>query len=844
MSDVKRTVLIDIQAPKSSEAIANMAEARKAQQKLRDEIKEYRKELKELDKAEKENNGLTKEQLELEDKYRESIEENTVKIRSLNRVILDNQKAVAEDIELNKNQDGSIREMRASVAKLSVEWENLSQVEREGVKGQELQQQLATLNGTINEASLSTKNFKDNIGNYSSAMDGFIEQNTGAGRVLKALGVNSETTAKSLKTTMVQGANATGKAFTKLMANPLVAFLAVVVGIIMAIVKAVKSNQEAMDALDKVMAPVGKLVSVIVDWFGKLAAVVLKAIENLMKFFGLGNDAATQAVSRAQELEKLEIKMIKDKAKRDVEIANLEEELMKKEKYTHQERLDMAKEIQQLKEDAINEDRKVIQEKMAIWELEQKGTNTSREDMKEYAEMEAELIRLDANLADGKRRTTRIIDNMNRELRKEEEAQEAVNKAKKEAWKNEIKLREEKAKSTTQQLEDILLENLDDIRIKEEKALEINYNRRRDSILQQLSELHEDEVTSRENLNEILEQLDIQYVNDLDDIKEKHRIEDYDIEIASLNGLDNERKELAINNLIERLSTESDITKESKETLLRELNDLQFELEEEFELERLEREWDKKELELFEKREEMNDDMLFELELERLKHDELLEMDEETKSELFSSEEAYKLAVKKSRKELIKAEDEYSKRLKDTAYEQVLSTGAIAGSMSSLLSDVAGQSDALSKFSKALAIYDIATATGVGISKAIASGSGVPFPGNLIAIATGVGAVVSGMSQAYNVLKGSAPSKPSELGKSSSGGVTVSKPSVKTPSITPSPSTPSTTTDNPKLIRELGVIESSSRLADKEQHINVSVGINDINVAQEQQRVKEDYANL
>lgn len=67
------------------------------------------------------------------------------------------------------------------------------------------------------------------------------------------------------------------------------------------------------------------------------------------------------------------------------------------------------------------------------------------------------------------------------------------------------------------------------------------------------------------------------------------------------------------------------------------------------------------------------------------------------------------------------------------------------------------------KIEKAFALAKIIKDTATGISGAIAAGSGVPFPGNLFAIATGVAAVLAGITQASQVL-GDGPDIPSSSG--------------------------------------------------------------------------------
>jgi hypothetical protein len=62
---------------------------------------------------------------------------------------------------------------------------------------------------------------------------------------------------------------------------------------------------------------------------------------------------------------------------------------------------------------------------------------------------------------------------------------------------------------------------------------------------------------------------------------------------------------------------------------------------------------------------------------------------------------------------------------------------------------------------KALGLAQIAIASGVGVAEAIKAGAGIPFPANLGAIATGVGAVLTGIANAINLLNSANITKPS-----------------------------------------------------------------------------------
>jgi hypothetical protein len=76
--------------------------------------------------------------------------------------------------------------------------------------------------------------------------------------------------------------------------------------------------------------------------------------------------------------------------------------------------------------------------------------------------------------------------------------------------------------------------------------------------------------------------------------------------------------------------------------------------------------------------------------------------------------------------------------------------GAAAGNLFALTSSLFKQESAEQK---AFALLSIITNTGVGIANAVKAGSGLVWPANLVAIASGISAVLAGISQAKNVLK-------------------------------------------------------------------------------------------
>lgn len=74
------------------------------------------------------------------------------------------------------------------------------------------------------------------------------------------------------------------------------------------------------------------------------------------------------------------------------------------------------------------------------------------------------------------------------------------------------------------------------------------------------------------------------------------------------------------------------------------------------------------------------------------------------------------------------------------------------GNAIALSAAIIGLGEAESKAGKAFALSTIAINSGIGVSNAIRAGSGIPWPGNLAAILSGVTAVLTGISQAKGLL--------------------------------------------------------------------------------------------
>lgn len=100
-----------------------------------------------------------------------------------------------------------------------------------------------------------------------------------------------------------------------------------------------------------------------------------------------------------------------------------------------------------------------------------------------------------------------------------------------------------------------------------------------------------------------------------------------------------------------------------------------------------------------------------------------------------------------------KADEKQLEKFKERVNERAQSfqaLGSIFGSVAQLMVDEEGNALAAQRV---FALAEIAMNAATGIAQAISAGAGVPFPGNLAAIAMGVGAVTTGIAQARKVFQ-------------------------------------------------------------------------------------------
>ena len=732
-------ILLDLKV-NSKEALDNIVQLTKANAELK-------KKLDDVKKADKEAGEESEESIRIKTELNAQIKENNAGIRENTKEL----KTQSAEVATSTN---SINAMRSKLRELTSSYNSMSKEMRESEVGKNVANEMKTLNESVNEANIRVSNFKDNIGNYPKVMGGVVGSNSAVGRSMQSLGITADTTASAFGKTMVNSLKAVGMQMKELMANPLILGLAAIVGVVTAIVEAIKRSDNALTALQRAFAPITEFIDIVIKGVTVIAEGVASALEWVMTLGGSVETEGQKAVRIMDEIEDLRRDNVKKQAKDEADIAELREKAGDKEKYSAAERKKALEDAKKIEEESILRRQKLMEMELKQFRLENVRNNQTDEYKDKEAEMEAKITGLKQEQAELNRSLLRGLNNINQEIEAQAAAEQKAQAERIKIWKAAQIERKKIEEKIADDLEDLTLEMMKDGQEKEIASIRLHGERKLEELRKQLAT--EANLTAKAKAD-----------------------------LSAIIKLQEEKLQSDIKAVIDKYADEREAVEEAKRTADKESKTAK----------ELKQQADAQALKLEQRRLELGDELAFELEQEQTKNDALLELKKEGNEKVLLSQfgtlEAYELAVLQSNEKLKKANADVVNSQKAQQMKMLQSVGSIASSMSDLFGSIAGDSKALSGFQKALGMVEILTNMAVGISGAIKSGAGVPFPANLVAIATGVGSVVAGITSAISLMgKSTEPPIPSNLQKGetqASTGATVSIPSINIPTSASNP---------------------------------------------------------
>ena len=619
----------------------------------------------------------------------------------------------------------SLNEQRRKLTDMQKAYDSLSASWRESSAGQAFKKQLDEQYNSVSNLEKATGRHQRNVGNYPNVMGGAVKS---FGSLDGAISQVSEAF-NGLSTNGIKGlgglASAIGNVGKIMLTSPILALVGAIVVAFQKLSEAFKKNDTASTNLDRAFSKLKPITQALGEYFDKLAVtlsnVILKmsegvnAVGKFLNKIGIlkGNfeDASKGAedlVISTDNLEEAERQYTVNSAKRSQEISQLRAQVAEKDKYTAKEREEFLKQAIALEQENLQEELNIKKERLRILEeTARQEVDTSDATTNEIAQARAELYRAEENYNNRTRELAgQLVEARNAQVAEEKKASEEARKLEEERIEEEQRLVEEEARRLEEReaLKAEILKKFKDTAIsliedETERAIALEqdrYTQEREALQAQYEALgtltQEEEALKNENL-ELLEQEHLARMAEIEEeaylIQEEKRLE---------------REELELENKLAKAETE----------------------EEEFNLK-------------------------IETEQERLNR--LLSLDEEAKAKQFKTQQAYEQAVKQSENNISKLQEQQMQARITKATTSMQAIGSIMGSMSQIISAFDSESEESAKAQKVLALGEIAVQTGVAIAQGISSAMSVPFPANLVAIATTIATVVANVASAISTVK-------------------------------------------------------------------------------------------
>lgn len=750
---------------KYDDAIRKIAAYRTELDALKKEESAYKEELK------KGNISLEAYNLKIAE-LKASSQQYTDAIRVLNKEIQNNRKQQTE-------QEGSLKQLRAQLSNLIAEYDSLPEAERNAAKGKELKNSINEITDSLKGAEEETQRFYRNVGSYEDAIKNAVSSNVPfIGQLMQM-----QEGAGGLKGAFNAGTVAV-KSFSKqllvLLANPIIAILSAIALAVMAVAKAINSSEEASNRWSIIIAPLKRalegLLSIIQFVAGAILTVVeagikldnwissqLEKLPLVGKLYKQLNDANRQAVDLAKEKIAIEQQARKDEvqnAKDALEVSKLRTMAKDKETYSDKERLEFVKKANKLEQEQADRNVELAERKLKALQIESEWAQNNKDANDELAKLEAAVYKARKEQFDKTRELLEQENSIKNEIAAKDKASAEEAKKQAEEYTRIVKERKDKETEAIRQAEDAMLSLVKDGVDKQRQQINLSYSREIEDLKKKLKE--EQNLTSKAR-DAILATI-------------KAKEQEYKIELQKLadeqitKEIENRQKLISLQLESVKEGSEQEYQLKMNQLLAQqELELSNTELTEQMKI-AIRAKYDKQLEELINtrnaniaKQEQEAIRLRFETEIAELhgNEEEILRVKvEQRKAELDAiqqmegeSIEAFNLRKLEAENAYIDAKQELTD--KEIAIEQAKydAVAQITGGLISLTEQLGESNEGLAKFSKVLALGEIAVNTGKAIAAGVAQAQSVPFPGNIAAIATTVATILANIATAIKTVK-------------------------------------------------------------------------------------------
>lgn len=778
-------------------------------------IAEYRTQLDILRKVEQTLKEDLKKGRMSREEYNIKLTENRVATQQYTDAIRVLNKQIQNERKEQTEMEGSLVRLRAELSNLTAAYDRLSRVEREGGEGKELQDKINAITDELKGAEEETQRFYRNVGNYKDAILQATEAQVPFVSILRSgvsvlrgtkefvgglkdelVKITVQYKAGTVTANMFSGAQKTAAITSNLLSTALkvlkLALISTGIGAIVvllgSLVAWLAKTQKGTEFLSNVMSSFGAIIDVIIDRIAKFGGAIAKffsgdfsgaAKDMKDSFSGIGKEISNDAKQAwalndaLQQLEKSETMLNMKRAASRSEIERLKliaDDTTKSLK----ERTDAATKAYDMENKLQQESIDIGRKKLAnlLGQIELTGeANKLLDDMAQGAVTADEVIsRLgisESTVKDLKEFSQVFSDVAQKEMEsytRNQETQNKINAMRKESV-DKAKVVKEKELSEIRKAEDEMLKLVKDSREKQSIEIERQFSRQIEDLRVRLIEEQDLTTKARGAINNQIIALEQQKNDALQQLSEEQLMKEVEnrqklisLQLESVKAGSEQEYQLKMQQLVAQRDAElanKELTEQMKIAITEKYNKLIDKLTDE----RLKKEANAiKEaisLDMENALLQMQVDGASTLDILNEKVRISLETFNNVRREDYDSEEKYLNDKLKAQVSYLQSKKAITEEEVNIATKKMEVLSSLAGSLSELVEQAAGDNENMAQLAKILAIAEVSIAQGVAIAKAVetATRSSATWIDMLAAIGTVVASVTTVMGKAMKSVK-------------------------------------------------------------------------------------------
>lgn len=778
-------------------------------------IAEYRTQLDILRKVEQTLKEDLKKGRMSREEYNIKLTENRVATQQYTDAIRVLNKQIQNERKEQTEMEGSLVRLRAELSNLTAAYDRLSRVEREGGEGKELQDKINAITDELKGAEEETQRFYRNVGNYKDAILQATEAQVPFVSILRSgvsvlrgtkefvgglkdelVKITVQYKAGTVTANMFSGAQKTAAITSNLLSTALkvlkLALISTGIGAIVvllgSLVAWLAKTQKGTEFLSNVMSSFGAIIDVIIDRIAKFGGAIAKffsgdfsgaAKDMKDSFSGIGKEISNDAKQAwalndaLQQLEKSETMLNMKRAASRSEIERLKliaDDTTKSLK----ERTDAATKAYDMENKLQQESIDIGRKKLAnlLGQIELTGeANKLLDDMAQGAVTADEVIsRLgisESTVKDLKEFSQVFSDVAQKEMEsytRNKETQNKINAMRKESV-DKAKVVKEKELSEIRKAEDEMLKLVKDSREKQSIEIERQFSRQIEDLRVRLIEEQDLTTKARGAINNQIIALEQQKNDALQQLSEEQLMKEVEnrqklisLQLESVKAGSEQEYQLKMQQLVAQRDAElanKELTEQMKIAITEKYNKLIDKLTDE----RLKKEANAiKEaisLDMENALLQMQVDGASTLDILNEKVRISLETFNNVRREDYDSEEKYLNDKLKAQVSYLQSKKAITEEEVNIATQKMEVLSSLAGSLSELVEQAAGDNENMAQLAKILAIAEVSIAQGVAIAKAVetATRSSATWIDMLAAIGTVVASVTTVMGKAMKSVK-------------------------------------------------------------------------------------------